>query len=94
MMAVRTVLYCCAVPLLPFVLLVYASTEVTENVVLLPESAPESWEQTIKHVLDKKVPKCLIWDKRYMTLVVTSKIRPYRVNVVWVIIRAKNRCIP
>ena len=32
MMAVRAVLYCCAVLLLPFVLLVYASTEVTKNV--------------------------------------------------------------
>ena len=44
MMAVRAVLYCAV--LLPFVLLVYASTEVTENAVLLPESAPESYKQT------------------------------------------------
>ena len=84
MMAVRAVLYCCAVLLLPFVLLVYASTEVTKNVVLLPESVPESYEQIIKYVLGKKVAKCLFWEKpyEYMTLVVTSKIRLHRVYVV------------
>ena len=36
--------------------------------------------------LVKKVPKCLFWEKPYITLVVTSKIKPYRVYVVWVII--------
>ena len=61
MMAVRAVL-CCAV-LLPFVLLVYASTEVTKNGVVLPESAPESYEQIIKYVLGKKLSKCLLWKK-------------------------------
>ena len=77
---------CCSVLLLPFVLLVYASTEVTKNVVLQPESAQESYEQIITYVLDNKVPKCLLWEKPYITLVVTSKIKPYRVYVVWVII--------
>ena len=48
------VLLCRAVLLLPFVLLVYASTEVTKNVVLLAESAPESYEQLIKYELGKK----------------------------------------
>ena len=65
MMAVRAVLYCCAVLcpavlLLAFVLLVYAPTEVTKNVVLLPEIAPESYEQ--------------LCEKPLITLVVTSKI--------------------
>ena len=54
MLAVRAVL-CCAVLLRPFVLPVYVSTEVTKNVVLLPENAPESYEQ-IKMNLVKKVP--------------------------------------
>ena len=71
---------CCAVLLLPFVLLVYASTEVTKNVVFLSESAPESYEQIAKYVLGQKSAQVLI------TLVVTSKIKPYRVYVVWVII--------
>ena len=63
--------------LLPFVLLVYASTEVTKNVVLLPERATESFEQIIKYVLGQKMPKCLFWEKPYITLVVTSKIKSY-----------------
>ena len=78
------VLLCCAVLLLPFVLLVYASTEVTKNVVFLSESAPESYEQIAKYVLGQKSAQVLI------TLVVTSKIKPYRVYVVWVIIWAKS----
>ena len=45
---------CCSVLLLPFVLLVYASTEVSKNVVLLPESAPESYEQKLKYVFGQK----------------------------------------
>ena len=58
------VLLCCAVLLLMFVLLVYASTEVTENVVLLPESAPESYEQITKYVpLGKKSAQVLISGK-------------------------------
>ena len=68
MMAVRAVLYCCAVLccavlLLPFVLLVYASTEVTKNVVLLPESAQESYQQIKKYVLGKKSVQVLILGK-------------------------------
>ena len=51
MVAVRAVLYCCAVMLLPFVLVGYGSTEVTKHVVLSPESSPESYEQIIKYVL-------------------------------------------
>ena len=47
-------LLCFSVLLLPFVLVVYASTKVTKNVVLLLESAPESYEQIIKYVLGKK----------------------------------------
>ena len=47
----------------PFVLLVYASTEVTKNVVLLPESAPESYEQIIKYVLGKKSAQVFILGK-------------------------------
>ena len=74
-MAVGAVL-CCAVLLLPFVLLVYASTEVTKNVVLLPECAPESYQQIKKYILGQEVPKCLFWEKPYITLVVTSKIGP------------------
>ena len=71
--------------LLPFVLLAYASIEVTKNVVLLPQSAPEAYEQTIKYVLRsmylvKKVSECLFLEKPYITLlVVTSKIKPSRV---------------
>ena len=78
-MMARAVLYCCAVLcravlLLPFVLLVYAFTEVTKNVVLLPESAPESYQQIKICVLgQRKCPKCLFWEKPYITLVVTSK---------------------
>ena len=72
------VLLCCAVLLLPFVLLVYASTEVTKNVVLLLESAPESYEQIIMY-LAKKVPKCFFWEKSRIPLVVTSEIQPHRV---------------
>ena len=60
---IYTVLLCCAVLLLLFVLLVYASTEVTENVVLLPESAPESYEQIIKYELGKKCAQVLILGK-------------------------------
>ena len=72
--------------LLPFALFVYASIEVTKNVVLSPECAPKSYEQILQCVLEhKKVPKCLFPDKSYITLVVTSKIKPYRVHVVWVI---------
>ena len=41
------VLRCCAVVLPPFVSFVYALTEVTENVVLLPECSPKSYEHTI-----------------------------------------------
>ena len=52
------VLLCCAALLLPLVLLVYASTEVTKNVVLLPESAPEYCEQIIKHSSMYLVKKC------------------------------------
>ena len=63
MMAVRAVLYCCAVLLLPFVLLVYASTEVTKNVVLLPRYAPESCEQIVKYVLGQKSVQVLILGK-------------------------------
>ena len=47
---------CCAVLLLlPFVLLLYASTEVKKSVVLLPESAPESYEQILEYVLGLKM---------------------------------------
>ena len=58
-MAVRVVLYCravlcCGVLLLPFVVLVYASTEDTKNVVLLAESAQESCQIIKKYVLVKK----------------------------------------
>ena len=56
-------LLCCAVLVLPFVLLVYASTEVTRNVVLLPESAPESYEQIVKHELGKESAQVLILGK-------------------------------
>ena len=68
MMAVRAVLYCCAVLcpavlLLAFVLLVYASTEVTKNVVLLPRYAPESCEQIVKYVLGQKSVQVLILGK-------------------------------
>ena len=40
--------------------------------------------------LVKKGSKCLFWGKPYITLVYTSKIKPYRVYVVWVKIWAKN----
>ena len=59
------VLPCCAVLLLPFVLLAYTSTEVTKNVVLLPESAPESYEQLIRYVLGQKNAQVLILGKAY-----------------------------
>ena len=59
------ILLCCAVLLLPFVLLVYASTEVTKNVVLLPESAPESYEQLIRYVLGKKSAQALTFGNAY-----------------------------
>ena len=37
--------------------------------------------------LVKKVPKCLFWEKPYITLFVTSKTKPYyRVYIVWVLI--------
>ena len=79
----------CAV--LPFVLLVYTFTEVTKNVVSSPESVPESYKQIIKNVLgQKRCQSALFWEKPHITLVVTSKIKPYRVYVVWVIIWAKN----
>ena len=51
----------------------------------ISKSAPESYEQITKYVLGHKVPKCFFWEKPYITLVVTSKIKPYRVYVVWVI---------
>ena len=79
-------LYCAAL-LLPSVLLVYASTEVTKNVVFLPESAPESYKQIIKYVLGKKKGQNAFGGgKPCITLVVTSKRKPYRFYVVWVII--------
>ena len=68
---------CCAVLLLPFVLLVYESNEVTKNFVLLPESPPESFEQIIQFILGNKSAQVLILGKPYITLVVTSKIKPY-----------------
>ena len=73
---------CCAVLLVPFVLLVYESNEVTKNFVLLPESPPESFEQIIQFNLGNKSAQVLILGKPYITLVVTSKIKPYRVYVV------------
>ena len=76
MMAVRAVVYCCAVLccavlccavlLLPLVLLVYASTEVTKNVVSLPESVPESYEQKIKDVLGQKKCPRVNFGKQYI----------------------------
>ena len=68
---------CCAVLLLPFVLLVYESNEVTKNFVLLPVSPPESFEQIIQFILGNKSAQVLILGKPYITLVVTSKIKPY-----------------
>ena len=67
-MTVRAMLYCCAVLccavlVLQLGLLVYASTEVTRNVVLLPESAPESYEQIVKHELGKESAQVLILGK-------------------------------
>ena len=41
----------------------------------------------------KKVSKCLFWEKSYITLVVTFKIKPYRVNAVWVKIWVKKTYI-
>ena len=63
MMAVRAVLYCCAVLLLPFVLLVYESNEVIKNDVLLPEYAPASCQQIEKYVLGEKSARVLILGK-------------------------------
>ena len=40
----------------------------------------------IKYVLGKKSAQVLILGKPYNTLVVTSKIKPYRVYVVWVLV--------
>ena len=56
------------------VVLVNASTEVTKKLVLLPESAPESFEQKIKYVLGKYGPMCFFRENSNITLVVTSKI--------------------
>ena len=56
-------LLCCAVLLLPFVLPVYASTEVTKKVVLLSESAAEFCEQIIKCVFGKTSAQVLILGK-------------------------------
>ena len=41
------------------------------------------------YLVKKKVPNCLLWEKPYITLVYTSKIKPYRVYVVWVIMSKK-----
>ena len=49
--------------LLPFVLPLYASSEVTKDVVLLPESAPESYEQIIKYVVGHKSAQVRILGK-------------------------------
>ena len=76
---------CCAVLLRPFVLLVYASTEFTKNVVLLTEKT--AYYQQMKNMfqyLVKKMPRWLFRENPCITLVFTSKIKPYRVNVVWV----------
>ena len=54
---------CYAVLLLPFVLLAYASTEVPKNVVILPESAPESYKQIIEYVLGQKTAHVFILGK-------------------------------
>ena len=70
---------CCAAAAAAVRVACVCFTEVTKNVVLLPKSAPESYEQTIKYVLGKKEgPKCLFWEKPYITLGITSKIKPYR----------------
>ena len=61
MLAVRAVLRC-AVLLLPFVLFVYASIEVTKNV-LLPERAPKPHEQIIKYELGEKSAQVFILGK-------------------------------
>ena len=99
-MAVRAVLYCCAVLccavlccavlLLPFVLLVYAPTKVTKNVVLLPKSATESSEQIMQYILDKKSAQVLILGKAIYDAGPYVYKKPYRVFVVWVIISAKS----
>ena len=67
-------------------MLVYASTEVSKNVVLLPKAAPGSYQQILKYVLGQKRAQVLNLGKAVITLVLTSKIKPYRVYVVWVII--------
>ena len=43
--------------------------------------------------LVKKVRKCLLWEKPYITLVVSSTVKPYRVYVVWVMMRAESTYI-
>ena len=62
-MTVTAVYRCsCAVLLLPFVSLVYASTEVAKHVVL-PESAPKSFERIIQCVLGQESAQLLISGK-------------------------------
>ena len=78
MMAVRAVLYCCAVLCcavlqLPFVLLVHASTEVTKNVVLCFIARKCSREQIIKNVLGQKSAQVLILGKAIHQFVIRLK---------------------
>ena len=40
--------------------------------------------------LVEEVPKRFFWEKPHITLVVTCKIKPYRVYVLWVIISTKS----
>ena len=61
-------------------LLVYASTEVTKNVVFLPESAPESYEPTIKYVRGEKRAEVLILGKDML-----RSISRWSLRLVWVI---------
>ena len=64
MVAVRAVLYCCAVLSCAAAAVrvgcVHASTEVTKNVLVLPESAPESYQQIKKIVRGQKRAQVLI----------------------------------
>ena len=91
------VLMCCAVMLLPFVLLVYASTRGHQRRCFIARKCPRILRTIIKYVFGKKSAQVLILGKDRpipgITLVVTSQVKPCRVYVVWVIIWTQSTYI-
>ena len=95
MMAVRAVVYCCAVLccavlccallccavlLLPFVLLVYARGH-QKRCFITRKCSRILRTNNKRCTWSKKVPTCLFWETIYITLVVRSKRKPYRVYI-------------